>query len=442
MLYPDLGKPYLWPDVAPFGEFWNPTITNLFLTLFTLAYFFFHPSPRTSLSLIYQHNYRKAIRIYTFLEGMGTIVAALGLAATGFFVYPTIKDLIPNHDVDATIIKIQLGTMGIHGKDDLMGGNTPNIQLWTEAGNLIGSASGGAIIASGGSATIKVLPNKGMKGTQASYIAVSAGGNDAICISSISVAWPDGSDALVWLGDLGRACVSDWSPSVSRTGSGGEQSSCVWIDGDYSNGLKYQGLGLHMTDFDAISNVATAFNDNIDLLCNAPARQKFYPQLRKDDWTLYFQPPLQYTADNTDVDPTKVIGQGVDLNPELIQPAIRQALARRTYELERREAQPRIREDFAYLNETLIHSHFPWHSAEALCKSKGAVSPDFVSHVEGMFCDMKTRQLWPLCNNSTTPSTCFDITTNTLNKSTTSSNITKGDVIGNTKTYGGVVTWQ
>lgn len=407
--------------------------------------FIFHSSQRTSLwfILLAQLPQDHPNLHLVSLEGMANIIAALGLAATGLFAYPTIKDLIPNHDSDATLVKIQLGTMGIHGKDDLMGGNTPNIQLWTEAGDLIGSAKGGAKVASGGSTTIKVLPNKGMKGTQASYMAISAGGIDAICISAISVAWPDGSDPIVWLGDLGSKCQdSDWSPSVSRTGSDGQQSNCIWIDGDYSNGLRSQGLGLHMTDFYGLSSVAQQYNNNTDLLCNAPARLKFYHELHKDDWTLYFQPPLQYNPDGTDKDPAKVIGQGVDLNPELIKPAIRQALTRRTYELERRKTRTQIREDFAYINGTLIRSHFPWHSAETLCKSKGAVSPDFVSYVEDLYCDMEMRQLWPLCSNSTTQSTCFDAATNTIHRPTALSNITKGDVIGNTKTYAGVYTWQ
>jgi len=44
---------------------------------------------------------------------------------------------------------------------------------------------------------VNINPNKGMDGVQATYVSVGTGGNDAICISAVSVAWPDGSTPKV-----------------------------------------------------------------------------------------------------------------------------------------------------------------------------------------------------------------------------------------------------
>lgn len=56
---------------------------------------------------------------------------------------------------------------------------------------------------------------------------------------------------------------------------------------------------------------------------------------------------------------------------------------------------------------TLVHNNSTAHSAEELCNHPGSISPSFVSHYEGEFCDMATRIVWPLCSDKVT-SGCFD----------------------------------
>src|ERR1700738_3356157 len=46
----------------------------------------------------------------------------------------------------------------------------------------------------------------------------------------------------------------------------------------------------------------------------------------------------------------------------------------------------------------LITSTHPSHSAIGLCDSDTSRGPDFVSHHEGMYCDMETKQAYPLCD--------------------------------------------
>ena len=369
----------------------------------------------------------------------------LSAAINGFFLYDGIKALIPSPNSKlATQVQISIGSTGVHGNSDLMGGNIPNIQLWTESGDLIGSAPGDSKKVSGPGSTIpiSVNPNKGMENEKASYIAVSAGGNDGICISAISVAYPDGSAPLVWTGDLASNCTADWSPQIIDTGTGHQKSNCVWIDGDYSNGLKYQGLGLHITDFIPKAAIVDQFNKNNDLLCKAPARQNFYPQLKRDDWTLYFQPPLEFNSDGTDKDPTKVINQGVDLNPELLHPGSRRIVRKRSSSTNNRVmARAQGNDELGnFLNGTIIRSNSSSHSAEMICKSPGSFSPDFVSYHEQLFCDMTTRQLWPLCSTKTTVQ-CFNTQSNSLELHSAIGGIS--NIVNTTgKSYTSVADWE
>ncbi|KAK0100735.1 hypothetical protein ONS95_007185 [Cadophora gregata] len=56
----------------------------------------------------------------------------------------------------------------------------------------------------------------------------------------------------------------------------------------------------------------------------------------------------------------------------------------------------------------LVISHFGDHSATEVCQMSNSWGPDFVSLVEGLYCDMCERELWQLCSVSTT-SECFDL---------------------------------
>lgn len=150
-----------------------------------------------------------------------------------------------------------------------------------------------------------------MKNRQATYVSVSAGGNDATCISSISVAWPDGSDAKVWLGDIGYGCADDihgpwWQNSNNQTGSDPEQKSrCIWIDGDGTDGIQTEAIALHIADFGRTGNtvqspdgtttnaISKKWRDNRDLICKAVARMDFpTTTYSKDVYPLIYQPPL------------------------------------------------------------------------------------------------------------------------------------------------------
>lgn len=58
--------------------------------------------------------------------------------------------------------------------------------------------------------------------------------------------------------------------------------------------------------------------------------------------------------------------------------------------------------------QVLVISDIESHSAEDLCGSEFSRGPDFVSHYEKKFCDMKTRKTHPLCEGSV-QTDCFDL---------------------------------
>jgi hypothetical protein len=176
-----------------------------------------------------------------------------------------------------------------------------------------------------------------MGGKQATYVSVAAGGNKPLCISALSVAWPDGSDSKVWLGDIGYNCSAEpngpsWANSVTQTGSDPQfQSKCIWIDAALKYGILSQGFGLHIVDFGrtdgAVDNngaptsnpVAQQWNENNALLCNAPGRMNFSSFFEADTYPLVYQPPLQYTTNGTDKDPHAVMHGACDVDPEDLQ---------------------------------------------------------------------------------------------------------------------------
>lgn len=43
-----------------------------------------------------------------------------------------------------------------------------------------------------------------------------------------------------------------------------------------------------------------------------------------------------------------------------------------------------------------------------LCESDTSHGPDFVSHSEGFFCDMGTKEVWPVCNKTEAEVGCYD----------------------------------
>jgi hypothetical protein len=407
---------------------------KIYLTQYKIVFL----GPRTlsfSCCTKYLANLKSHISYLFYLFPMAGL--AFSVITTGIFLYPVIDSLIKPNPDKATLVHFTLGSTGLHDDSGPMGGSVPTVAVYTEDGTQIGISYGSSKKAwsAGSEKYVTINPNKGMDGRQATYVTVVTGGNDALCISALSVAWPDGTAPKVWLGDMGQKCATTegpfWANSATQTGSDPQfQSKCVWIDGDGTDGITTKGFSLHIVDFGrtdgATTNngepttnpVADQWNENNDLLCKAPGRMNFSSNFQADTYPWIYQPPLQYNTDGTDKDPNAVLNGVCNPDPEFLQSQCSTTAPNKKPEsdapVSKRYSQSRrLSKRSTQMSRTLVHSSSAAHSAEELCNHPASISPSFVSYQEGKFCDMVTRTLWPLCSQ-TAKSGCYDARLNRL----------------------------
>ena len=118
---------------------------------------------------------------------------AFSVLSTGIFMYPLISSMIKPNPALATVVSVTVGSTGLKNDTANMAGNVPNIAVYAEDGTEIGRAYGSnkKVWPAGGTQFVSINPNKGMDGRQATYVSFATGGNNAICISAVTVAWPD-----------------------------------------------------------------------------------------------------------------------------------------------------------------------------------------------------------------------------------------------------------
>ncbi|KAL9101493.1 MAG: hypothetical protein Q9163_003241 [Psora crenata] len=320
--------------------------------------------------------------------------------------------LIPEKGNHETVVRIAAGLSS--NEADTTAGNQPGIGLYDIMGRTIGSTHGHRTkIKDGDLMDIKVPFNHDVGKKPTEYIAVTDGGNDALCISYIALTQPDGTKK-VWYGDIGKVCGADWYHSLLKTSDDDYQPSCIWIDRNRSNGLRYQGLGLHINDFAATNERAEQYNSDTNLMCKAAPRFRMYENMDSEDYIPYFDPPLDYEEKTlTDKDPKAVM----DKNHWVMReegPHIKKADIDNDPppKLFRRQA-PSAPVAGATNSSVVIISTSPNHSARELCDSQTSWGYDFASSTERLFCDMRVKRLWPVCNVNQT-SACFDQQTSTM----------------------------
>ena len=252
------------------------------------------------------------------------------------------------------------------------------------------------------------------------YISIANWGDDALCIPYLALTQPDGTKK-VWYGDIGKACGADWYHSLLKTGDDDYQPSCIWIDRNRSNGLRFQGLGLHISDFTATDERAAQYQDNPGLMCKAAPRFRMYEDMTRDDYIPFFNPPLEYVEKNlTDVDPAAVMNKDhwvlPQEGPNIKKSVIDADPAAKRKMLHRRQNSPNYGARAAsngtsvsntpplgnstISNAIVVISTSPNHSAKQLCQSPTSWGHDFVSVPENLFCDMSTKKLWPVCDDT------------------------------------------
>lgn len=105
-------------------------------------------------------------------------------------------------------------------------------------------------------------------------------------------------------------CGSDWFRSRLIVSDTGYTPWCAWIHKNHSNGLRDQGLSVHMVNF--ISNPDSHRNDQYNkypgTMCNSQPTMAFYPEIWPDDIIETFNPARMYNANLTDVNMERIVG--------------------------------------------------------------------------------------------------------------------------------------
>ncbi|KAI0406548.1 hypothetical protein F4802DRAFT_613415 [Xylaria palmicola] len=283
-------------------------------------------------------------------------VDAIGLVGSLVGIWQFADTLLPSHHIDASTYSIRAGvdkTAGDNGeKLSNAGGGIDLIKTYNSNDELIGSGGTGYVTSGG-----RVDFTTEQTNTQQSITTEFYATHDALCIAYITATMEDGTQ-WGWTGDWGFTCGLNWYPSGTFLQNSRNDSTasprCTWIDGDHTNGIKAAVIAIKWPDF-----FGSAGDDLADG-CGSSLRAWDEP------------------------------GGTQILSPSGV-------------------AAPRLgRRQSQRSDDRLIVSHFPSHSAIEVCESETSWGPDFVSMAEGLYCNMETHEVLPLCGNNLTKD-CFEI---------------------------------
>lgn len=120
----------------------------------------------------------------------------------------------------------------------------------------------------------------------------------------------------------------------------------------------------------------------------------FWSAIMADVMILTFQPPLKYISEEADDNMTKIVDRKTDGYPDSKKRSVKDRVKKR------KNSNLRLGH--------LIISNNPLHSAKHVCEHPNLLGPDFVSTVEGVYCDMSASKWWYLCSTNLTIG-CFDL---------------------------------
>lgn len=214
--------------------------------------------------------------------------AALGWIGTGWGVVDVLSSLFHHDESSKISTNVRIGVGKIPPPGLNMGGSVPHVSLWDDNGVRIGQYRGNknGHLDEGSETNIPIeheWTQPAYTNAQATYLTLTMTENDAICVSYISLTWPSGVNYM-FFGDVGYRCDVDWYHSDLIVDAGGYQPRCIWLDRDRSNGLHFQGMGLHITDFYATPERAQEYQDIPDAMCKSTPRFQMYSELGPDDW--------------------------------------------------------------------------------------------------------------------------------------------------------------
>ena len=403
--------------------------------------------------------------------GFGVFTGAFGLVTAPFFLYSTALGLKAYWEGPPTFpfdnhVRVHLGAS--RRADLFQGdGHQPGAVLWGEDGTFIGQKKGSRKrYPEASHIDLLIKSKKGQENRPGQYLALSAGGDDAICIPAIEIAHPDGSKSSI-NGNMIVGCgEASWYPSNKAFGADNDRPNCFWLDTDRSNGLPHQGISIHLPDIKGTQSRLRQYSTNIDTWCKSFPRLSMHKNLKVGDNIPIFWPKLEYNPDGTDkrldevLYPHTIMSSGKRRRDAIpgedeaededfeewitgnngtetaaFHPVTLETINADIDELNAvKEADefleaipeddtapirgnkrdngraPRVLARAALHPRDLRHhvrSHHPEHSAAGLCSADNSWGPSFTNPAEGLHCDMETKTLYPLCAEGVTEA-CFD----------------------------------
>ncbi|PHH66268.1 hypothetical protein CDD81_7861 [Ophiocordyceps australis] len=244
-------------------------------------------------------------------------------------------------------------------------GALQSIRLFNKFDQVIGSEDGWLYVPSGKCEEWVIALYGGEE--QVAYIQLEAT-TDAICVPLVALRGPDETE-MGWLGDWGRECGLKWFMSNYKVSEESNyRPACTWLDYDGSSGIQVAKLKIHLPSFNRLEPPLN--RTEVHTYCHKPYLQAW--TIRNDIYTR--------------------IRRGIN----------EQDGYQGSHWLQRR--------GMSKFQSQLVISNQQAHNATDLCLSPTSVGPSFVSLHQGLFCDMETRQLLPLCVPSQIETQdCFDM---------------------------------
>ncbi|KAK0665236.1 hypothetical protein QBC41DRAFT_359048 [Cercophora samala] len=309
---------------------------------------------------------------------IGVISGLLGILQFGL-------DNFPKKQSNSCVVRIATGLASSGGLENPEGG-VYKVHVFNQNQERIGW-SNGKFISNGGFVDIKV--DQGSNRQQAAFATIEATA-DGICIPFMSATWVD-EQKYGWVGDIGSYCGQKWYYSnywIANT-----NPLCTWVDRDHSHGVKAGMIMVHWPSFHTNDNWVSG-NTNPRSKCGYPGFRAYknWGEAEVTEWWKRDDTNTTAVAEITEhngvfnpdnFDGSKWIETDYTSGESSsVAIAGRQAMKKRTI----RKLDPR-----------LVISNSPLQKASELCESETSYGPDFVSLVEGMYCNMETSELLPLC---------------------------------------------
>ncbi|THX91240.1 hypothetical protein D6D08_03297 [Aureobasidium pullulans] len=320
-----------------------------------------------------------------FVDAIGLLGTGLGIIQFG------LDNFVPDQkDAQGTIVGIKggdgagasntlVGNLFITSARQTMisdksnqGGKISKVYAYNSQNVQLGTA--GSQTMAGNADYLTYTVDQDVPGAQGQYVGIQ-NGNDATCIAWITVKMFDNSLGGAWTGDIGRSCGQSWFESQEVAGQLEDGSvyrpSCTWLDGNHDN---------------EIPSAALKFS------------------------TYSYGPDTSHVTLDRDACASTIFAAD---EKEIKDAPIDTSMAKRS-NLQRRAR-------LSWMEQKLVISNIPSHSATNLCNSETSWGPDFADSY-GMLCDMGTKTLYTLCSKEQIDG-CVNISTEQYRNSTNTASV-------------------